>query len=272
MIHNVMRPIMRYLGGKWRIAPWIIAHFPKHRTYIEPFGGGGSVLLRKSRAHCEIYNDLHGEVVNLFRVARDHGDELRRLISLTPYARDEFLLSYQVASDPVEQARRTVVRSYFGYGSDSVSRGWMSGFRHNTNQNRTVASQDWASFPDAFSGIIERLRGVVIENRDAREVMIPHDRPDTLFYIDPPYLPATRSRGGRYRHEMNEDDHIALAEFLRGLTGMVVLSGYDSLLYSELYSDWPVEKKAARDGSGNRRIECIWINPQAVMAVQGVFA
>lgn len=77
------RPLLRYHGGKWKLAPWIINHMAEHKTYVEPFGGGGSVLIRKPRAYAEVYNDLDGDVVNLFRVARDRGEELRQALALT---------------------------------------------------------------------------------------------------------------------------------------------------------------------------------------------
>lgn len=88
------RPLLRYHGGKWKLAPWIISHMAEHKTYVEPFGGGGSVLIRKPRAYAEVYNDLDGDVVNLFRVARDRGEELRQALALTPFARGEFDISY----------------------------------------------------------------------------------------------------------------------------------------------------------------------------------
>lgn len=93
------RPILRWHGGKWKLAPWIIQNMPAHRTYVEPFGGAASVLLRKPRSYAEVYNDLDGDLVNLFRVTRDRGEELIRALELTPFAKDEFLGAYEVAPE-----------------------------------------------------------------------------------------------------------------------------------------------------------------------------
>src|SRR3990172_7088785 len=100
------RPALRYFGGKWRLAPWIVSHFPAHRIYVEPFGGGASVLIRKPRSYGEIYNDIDSHVVNVFRVLRDPqtADELEQLLRLTPFARDEFVLAREPSLDPVEDA------------------------------------------------------------------------------------------------------------------------------------------------------------------------
>lgn len=124
------RPILRWHGGKFILAPWIISHLPKHRIYVEPLGGAGSVLLRKPRSYAEVYNDRDGEVVNLFRVARERGDDLRRALELTPFSREEFVLSYASTDDPIEQARRTVTRSFMGFGSNSHNH--LTGFRGNS--------------------------------------------------------------------------------------------------------------------------------------------
>ena len=259
------RPIVRYHGGKWKLAPWIIENLPPHRVYVEPFGGGGSVLLRKPRSYAEVYNDLDGEIVNLFRVAREHGPKLVESLRLTPFARSEFALAYEVSEDAIEQARRTVIRAFMGFGSNAHNRA--TGFRSNSNRSGTTPARDWRNYPDALEAIVERLQGVVIENRDAIALMPQHDGPQTVFYVDPPYVADTRDRGGDYRHEMTNDDHRRLAETLHGLAGMVVLSGYPSALYAELYGQWVrVERAALADGA-RARTECLWFNNAASAAM-----
>jgi DNA adenine methylase len=258
------RPVLRYHGGKWRLAPWIISHFPSHRVYTEAFGGAGSVLMRKARAYSEVYNDLDGELVNLFRVLRDpqDGPALVQGLRLTPFARDEFTESYEPAADPVEQARRTVIRSFMGFGSNAHNR--RTGFRANSNRSGTTPAHDWGNYPDQLAAVLERLRGVVIENRDALEVVRQHDSPETLHYVDPPYPRGTRDRGNDYGHEMSDYDHRHLAHGLLCARGMVVLSGYACDLYDlELYPDWHrVERKAFADGA-RARTEVLWLNPAA---------
>ncbi len=100
---NLTRPLIRYHGGKWQIAPWIISNFPDHRVYVEPYGGAASVLLQKPRADAEIYNDLDSDMVNLLRVVRSQGDELVRLLELTPFARDEFDRAWEHTDDPLRK-------------------------------------------------------------------------------------------------------------------------------------------------------------------------
>lgn len=251
------RPVVRWHGGKWILAPWIISHFPEHRVYVEPFGGGGSVLMRKKRSYAEIYNDLDGEIVNLFRVIRDSGETLRSKLELTPFSRVEFQQSYKPSDDPVEQARRTVVRSFMGFGSNAHNKN--TGFRSNSNRSGTTPAHDWRNYPESMATMIDRLRGVVIENRDAGEVMRIHDGPDTLHYVDPPYVSDTRDNGDDYRHEMTDEDHSSLAETLQSLTGAVVLSGYRCPLYDHLFASWHrVERKALADGA-RARVECLWL-------------
>jgi len=253
------RPIIRYHGGKWRLAPWIISLMPSHRRYVEPFAGAASVLLRKPRADFEVLADLDGEIVGLFRAARDHGPELRRRLALTPYARAEFKSSYEPSDDPIEQARRTVIRAAMGYGSNAGS-GAGTGFRAALRAPGTSTAQDWASYPSALDAIIKRLRGVVIEHRHAHECIAAYDADDALHYIDPPYVPSSRDRGTDYRHEMSEQDHIDLAALLMRVSGAVMISGYRCQLYDDLYAGWRrIDMRAHADG-GRERMESIWMS------------
>lgn len=263
------RPVLRYHGGKWKLAPWLISHFPKHRVYVEPFGGGASVLLRKPRSYAEVYNDLDGETVNVFRVLREPraAAELDRLVRLTPFARDEFLASYEAHTDPIEQARRTILRSFMGFGSAAAT-GFGTGFRSNSNRRGTTPAHDWVNLPDRIAEWTARLRGVVIENKPAIEVIRQHDTPETLHYIDPPYVLSTRKLGNPYcgkgyRHEMQDEDHRELAQVLSDLKGMVVVSGYPCELYDEeLYSRWHrLERGHLADGA-KKRTEVVWMNFQ----------
>lgn len=263
------RPVLRYHGGKWRLAPWIISYFPPHRVYVEPYGGAASVLMQKPRVNGELINDLDGELVNVFRVLRepDQGLELARRLRLTPYSRTEYEDSHLPGGDRIEQARKTIYRSFAGFGSDSMTATNASGFRDNLTRGNGIPATDWANYPCAIQEMIERLSGVVIESRPAIQIIVKHDTPETLFYVDPPYPHATRAghvkRKHSYRHEMTDADHIELASVLKSVRGMVILSGYTCDLYNGLYGDWMRAERCTYADAAQKRTEVLWINKAA---------
>jgi DNA adenine methylase len=265
---TVKRPVLRYHGGKWLIAPWIISHFPAHRIYVEPYGGAGSVLLRKMRCFSEVYNDLDEEVVNLLSILRDRllTHRLCELLELTPFSRVEFDQAYEVAADPLERARRLVIRSFQGFGSGSFNRDYVTGFRAASKQTGRPHALDWANIPECLWVVTERLKGIVIECRDALAVIKQQDHPDALFYVDPTYLESTRPNSNckQYRFNLSLTDHIHLAEVLHSVKGKVVVSGYPSDLYDrELYADWARDTKVAQASGQHGRIqrtEVLWMN------------
>jgi DNA adenine methylase len=279
---NPWRPALRWHGGKWLLAPWIIEHLPPHQVYVEPFGGAASVLVRKPRSYAEVYNDLDGDVVNLFRVLQDERlrHKLIGLLHVTPFARDEFELAYKPTRSRIERARRLIIRSFMGFGSNGHNARVKTGFRANSNRSGTTPARDWGNLPPNLEAIAERFRGVVVESRNAVEVMTAHDGANTVHYVDPPYLPETRSlknpydlkyrggkgtahRSGMYEHEMSAADHEALLSYLLTVEGMVVLSGYPSPMYEEALGGWRRVERAAHADGARDRTEVLWINPQA---------
>jgi DNA adenine methylase len=164
----------------------------------------------------------------------------------------------------VERARRTLIRAEMGFGSAGATK-QSTGFRSDTKRNHGTAMQVWSRLPDAIASFGARLRGVLIENRDACQVIADHDTPHTLFYVDPPYLPNTRWRAGHaYRCEMSDAEHSALLELLTGVQGMVMLSGYASPLYDTRLAHWTrVARRAHGAGQAGSvpRTEVLWLSP-----------
>jgi len=267
---SVRAPI-RYHGGKWLLADWIVRHFPRHQSYVEPYGGGASVLLHKAPAEVETYNDLDHDVVNFFRVLRDDPTRLVRAIELTPFARAEFTVSWLPVDDPIERARRFYVRSWQarGMGEGVVETGWRIARRPSRWQ---APCREWTEI-DHLYGVAERLHGVQIECDQALAVMQRYDGPDTLIYLDPPYLPETLTgpRTARtYSVGMDSDDHAELAAAACQLEGYVIVSGYPSELYGDLYEarGWQrVEHAGQVNFPDTQRAEALWLSPRTTGAL-----
>lgn len=267
-----IRPILRWHGGKWLLAPWIIENFPPHQVYTEVYGGAGYVLIRKSRSYAEVYNDMDGDVINLFRVIQDEkkSGKLINKLKSTPFARDEYALALEsdTAINEVEKARRLIIRSFMGFGSNASNSAVKSGFRANSNRSGSTPAHDWNNYPDALPAIVDRFKGVIIENRPAVQILKQHDSLNTLHYVDPPYVHSTRCNSTTtpnkgYKFEMTNDDHRELSDVLYDLDGMVILSGYPCDLYEGLYPNWlKIERTALADGA-RKRIECLWLNEAA---------
>ncbi len=270
MSATLVTPPVTWHGGKARMAPLIIAQFPPHRTYVELFGGSGAVLLAKERSLVEVYNEIDGDLVNLFLVLRHRTafDYLSLNLGLTLYSRAEFDLAAESATDPVEAARRFIVRQLQSHGGHGDH--W-SFSRVDSRAGVASTAARWLRGLEALPDVHERLQGVQVERGDWRAAVERYDAGDTLFYADPPYVPETRIRGG-YEHELSEDAHGELAEVLQRVKGMVVLSGYSHAVYAPLeaagWSRLDCEVLAHSSTTRTRRVECLWINP-AAMAAKG---
>lgn len=267
LVRRGNRPPVKWHGGKYYLWNWITSHFPPHHTYLEPFGGAASVLLNKTPSPVEVYNDLDERITRLFRVLRDNGDEFRRRISLTPYSQLEFEAAQEERDsvDEIERARRDFVRWRLSVGGRG--RGFSLTLHRVRRGMADVVSGYLSAIDEQLPAIIERLRSVQIISKPANEVIQKWDSPDTLIYCDPPYVHGTRALGSRdlYGVELSEEDHRQLAAVLHTCKGKVVLSGYPSPLYQELYGSWrtvriEVSKHAASGTSKARMEEVLWLN------------
>lgn len=260
-------PVLKYYGSKYTLADWIISHFPAHRHYVEPFGGAANILLQKEPSAIETYNDLNKSLVNFFRTLRDEPEQLVEKIKLTPWAREEFARCLEHSEDtpPIEWARRLFFHLNMSYaGSFKSSPG---NFRRAKGGRRNVTRD---IKPENLFEASKRFLSVQIENRDAFKLIREFDSPDTLFYLDPPYVFSTRGNQSKsYSHEFTDSDHYEFAELLYSLQGFVVLSGYDSAIYKELFEDkgWIRRDKEMLTLSGNKKLESIWLSPTVSKAL-----
>lgn len=260
-------PPFAYFGGKTRLAERIIALLPAHDHYVEPFAGSLAVLLAKPRVDMETVNDLDGDLMTFWRVLRDRPEELALRMAMTPHSRAEYQAAYEVAADDLERARRVWVLLSQGRGGTLRRTGWR--FYRDPKASTYSFPEYLAAYVNRVPACAERLAGVSLECRDALEVVEDYGRhPGVLLYCDPPYVGSTRS--ANYRLEMTADGkHREVAAALAACKAAVVVSGYHSPLYDDLYDGWHRAELSAWTGNGIRdgatkvdgnRVEVLWSN------------
>lgn len=253
-----MTSLLKYPGGKWRISEWIISFFPEHKVYCEPFFGSGAVFFNKEPCYIETINDMNGDIVNLFKVCRDYPEELAKAINLTPFARDEFVKCDTPSDNPIEQARRTLVRYHQSFGtSNSSKKSWRNVQTYGGPRCATM----WNYLPGAVVECCERLKDAQIENVDALTLIERYNDKDTLIYLDPPYLQELRKKD-MYKIEMSTAQHIEMLKLIKSSKSKVVLSGYDNDLYNSKLSDWNTVERETTAQMGLHRTEKLWMNFQ----------
>lgn len=261
------RIVFGWYGGKFSHLDWLLPLLPSAHHYCEPFSGSAAVLLNKEPSPVETYNDIDGEVVNFFRALRDDFEALQRVISLTPFSREEFYRA--IASNPrdatdLERARRFYIRARqtrTGLAQTATLGRWAN-CKNTSRAGMSGVVSRWLGGVDALSDIAARLVRVQIENRPALEVIRLYDGPGTLFYCDPPYLHDTRGDSKAYGFEMIEQEHVALAEALRACDGKVAISGYRNKLMDRLYKGWKRFDATPKQAHSIKKLrqECLWMN------------
>ena len=263
-----LRSPLQWFGGKGNFTQNLLPLIPEHHCYCEVFGGAGSLLFAKEPSKVEVYNDVDGDVVAFFKLFHNE-TQLERFqykCRYTPYSRETFLDfrdTWKSQTDPLERIYRWFIlnRMAFSAMMNQPRTGCsMSGLK-NTARSR------FHDYVDNLGAYAERLRGVQIDNRLYDTVINTYDSSATFFYLDPPYLPDTRSHGG-YAHEMTLDDHERLVERLKSVEGLVLLSGYPNDLYESLgWHRADIEtvaysglRKGDKDNKSKSRTECLWRN------------
>lgn len=264
------RPPFAYYGGKTLIASKIVGLLPAHDHYVEPFAGSLAVLLAKPKSRVETVNDIDGDLMTFWRVLRDRPADLARAAALTPHSRAEFVGVRDLdVPDEVERARRVwVLLSQGRTRSLRAKSAWR--FHFDPGSRQTVPDE-LETFVLRMTEAAARIRGVSLECRPAIDVVEAYGRQaGVLIYADPPYLGETRASG--YRHEMtDESDHRALAEALNGCAASVVLSGYASPLYEEMFEGWhrtEIPTGNTQSGAYEARTEVLWSNRHLIESGQ----
>lgn len=256
---------LKWHGGKYYLAPRIVALMPPHIHYVEPFGGGLAVLLAKDpEGISEVVNDSNRQLINFWMVLRDRFSTFQRKLESTPFSEEV----WQVANKRVRTSDVNAAVDFFVRCRQSLA-GRMGTFapisRSRTRRGMNEQVSAWLTAIEGLPTVHQRLRRVAILSRPAVDVIRQNDGPETLFYLDPPYLPETRVAQDVYQHEMTIEQHERLLDEIRSLKGTVLLSGYSSPLYERRLCDWNrhtfhLPNNAAGGRSKKRMQECVWMN------------
>jgi DNA adenine methylase len=241
-----MNQPLKWHGGKHYLAEQIVALMPQHTHYVEPYAGGLAVLLTKPcEGISEVVNDLHQDLTNFWRVLqnRDLFRCFRRRVQATPFSQpewdraDELLGKVPISREQrVERAVRFFVlcrQSLAGRCEDFAT---LSRNRTRRGMNEQVSA--WIRAVDGLPSVHARLRRVVVLNRPALDVIRSQDGPETLFYLDPPYMPETKTSQSFGPLEMSVDQHAELLDTILRCRAKVMLSGYPSSLYDTRLEGW----------------------------------
>jgi len=275
-----------WFGGKAapKILNTLLSFLPPHDKYIEPFGGGASVLINHPAAAVEVYNDVNRGIVNFFRVVADQRlfPHFLARVQPMPFSRElweEYARTWPGIHDSIEQAVRWyyVARGSFG---GIFGNAW--GATTNSSSSGMASSvRRWLAAVDALPELHERMMRVQIECCDWRVVLDRYAGRGWLAYCDPPYVLGARRSGG-YEQELTVHDHRELVDTLLEYDGAVVLSGYRTRLYNPLEeAGWTgtevdvvcsaVGRTRANGLQGKgaakakqKRVEVIWRNPEAM--------
>lgn len=263
---QAVRSPLIWFGGKGIVAHQIISRMPRHKTYIEPFGGAAHVIAQKPRVPHEVYNDIDGQVVNFLMMVREDPERMQEACESIPYARElyERWKKEPPPNDPFERAVRFFYMNRSGISRGNADAVPNTGWRHSTKSSQNPAG-GYQSACKLFQTFADRMKNVMIEHSDYRTVIEKYDSPEAFFYIDPPYVGREKWYAGGF----TEQDHRDLAAMLKSIKGKAIVSYYDDPLLLEIYPEWRRETfdsfKQVPGGDNCRAEELLlfnWTDPQ----------
>lgn len=281
-MHKLTQPL-KWWGGKHYLASKIIALMPPHLHYVEPYAGGLAVLLERdpfdeslySGKDCfkqgvsEVVNDIDGRLTNFWRVLQDKKAfvQFQRIVEVTPFSEVEWREAE--GRDVPHKVPDVAAAVAFFIRCRQSRTGQFKDFaplsRNRTRRRMSEQASAWLTCIEGLPAIHARLKRVVVLNQDALQVIRSQDEPETLFYLDPPYLHKTRASTDAYgQHEMSEADHRELLATIKRCRGKVILSGYPSPLYDEELKRWRrvdfrIDNKASGGKIKRTMTEAVWL-------------
>jgi DNA adenine methylase len=255
-----------YFGGKYNFLEQLYEYFPDHFHFVDVFCGSMAVTLNKLPSKMDTANDINGDVINFFKVLREHPMDLLYNLELTPTSRQEYKNCFPINSpgiSDVERARRFFVRCRQSFQGTGIEKS--TGFNACIATSEKSLSKNVSKFLSSvyrLPAVIEKLRTIQIESLDYSVLLEKYDRSDTFFYCDPPYELRMRNYKKWYSNEFLDNDHFKMADILKNIKGKAMVSGYDSPMYHNLFSGWNFIKLKPLGHSMkiNPQQECIWMN------------
>ena len=230
-----MQSFISWIGGKRLLKKKIIEQFPQNfDCYIEVFGGAGWVLFEKEKhADMEVFNDINGDLINLYRCVKYHPEALQKELEWTMASREQFFdcvaNSNSRGTTDIQRAAAFFCRIKLSFGTNLRSFG--------------VRPKDMQKAADYLQEVSKRLKRVVIENADFERLLKAYDREKALFYLDPPYYEAEKYYSDRFQPE----DHVRLKNALSNIRGMFLLSYNDCPEIRELYKEYTITEVDRQD-------------------------
>lgn len=241
------KPLVSWAGGKTRLLKRLLPHIPEHAGYIEVFAGGCALLLAKPPSRMEVVNDVNGNLVTLYKVAKHHPDALARELELLPASRDLLRESNELLrTEALTDLQRAARFLYANKTSFSAGGGTLA-IARDPRSSAFIGTEAMVRSIHEFS---KRMNRVIIENVDFRRIFKLYDHPDNFMFIDPPYLD---SDGKNYRG-WNEFEMASFAAEVKQLKSRWIVTVDDSVFNRDLWQGYRFEAVSTRNGSVNQAV------------------